>query len=716
MAKSFSTRWFSSLIAVCLQAALLCSPMFPQDSDYVFHASTELVLVNITVRDKDGNFVRNLKPEDFSVLEDGKPQKVASFDIENTDAVANADVAQVKLLNTPPKKSSSASSPAQPQPGVAEALGAFKDRRMIVLFFDLSGMEPDEIDHSVTAAQNYVDKQMAPADLVAVVSLGDSLNVNQDFTQDKTQIKKALSVFSTGGGQGFEEGSTGTTEGTADTGGSFTADDTEYNIFNTDRRLEALRSIAAQLSHVEQKKSLIYFSSGMDRTGIENESELRAAVNAAVRANLSIYTLDIRGLQALVPGGEAQSASLRGTSPYSGASTMNALNSNYTTQETLVTLAGDTGGRAYLDSNDFSKVFKGVQADTSNYYMLGYHSTNTARDGRYRKITVKLTHADYKIEYRKGYYAAADFKHSNQEDRERQLNEEMASDLPSTDLPVYLSAGYFRIGTDRFFVPISVVVPGSEIPFASNSTRDKATLDIMGEAIDDKLRPVGDMRDTVKLAVDTATEVKRKNVQYDSGFILPAGTYHLKFVVRENQTGRMGSFETDATIPDMKSAPLKMSSVILASQIQAGTKKKIIGDPLLRDGSEIVPNVTHVFTSEQHLYFYYEVYDPTLDGGKGKSNADIRLLSSVSFFQGKAKTYETPLVETRQLNAPDRHAAIFQLDVPLTQLKPGFYTCQVNVVDDAAGHFLFPRLAMLVRAPQAATTPVSPTAANPGAH
>jgi len=334
-----------------------------------------VVLVNVTVRDKNGNFVRNLKPEDFNVLEDGKPQKVVSFDIENTDAVPATDVAQVKLLNTPARKSAA---PANPQTEVATALGALKDRRLIILFFDLSSMEPDEIDHSLTAAKNYLDKQMAPADLVAIVSLGDALTVNQDFTQDKTQLKAVLQSFNTGAGQGFEEGSTGTTEGTADTGGSFTADDTEYNIFNTDRRLEALRSIAAQLSHVEQKKSLIYFSSGMDRTGIENESELRAAVNAAVRANLSIYTLDIRGLQALVPGGEAQNASLRGTSSYSGASTLNALNSNFTTQETLVTLAGDTGGRAYLDSNDFSKVFKGVQADTSSYYMLGYHSTNLA--------------------------------------------------------------------------------------------------------------------------------------------------------------------------------------------------------------------------------------------------------------------------------------------------------------------------------------------------
>ncbi len=693
------------LAALLLTLALLCPALPAQTTDYVFHAQTEVVLVNVTVRDKNGNFVRTLKPEDFTVLEDGKPQKVASFDIENTDSIPPTDVAQVKLLTTQPAKT------ANPQNEVANALGAFKDRRMIVLFFDLSAMEPDEIDHAATAAQKYVDTQMAPADLVSIVSLGSTLTVNQDFTTDKGLLQKVLRSFNAGAGQGFEEGSTGTTEGTADTGGSFTADDTEYNVFNTDRRLEALRSIAVQLSHVEQKKSLIYFSSGMDRTGVENQSELRAATNAAVRANLSIYTLDIRGLQALVPGGEAQSASLRGTSAYSGASVANAFSSNASTQETLVTLAGDTGGRAYLDSNDFSKVFKGVQDDTSTYYMLGYHSSNQARDGRYRRITVKINQPGLKIEYRRGYYAPADFKHSNDEDRERQLDEELASDLPSTDLPVYLSASYFRIGENKFYMPVSVVVPGSEIPFTRNSDKDKATLDILGVATDAaSKRALGDIRETVKLSVSTSTEVQRKNVQYNSGFVLPSGQYHLKFVVRENQTGRMGSFETDVTVPDLKNAPLKMSSVVLASQIQPAGKRGSNLDPLVRDGSEVIPSVTHVFTSGQHLYLYFEVYDPARESAdaKSKSAAGIRILSNVAFFQGKAKVFETPLLETKELNAQDRHAAVFQLDVPLTQLKPGFYTCQVNVIDDAAGKFLFPRLAMLVRQPKPAVPAAAP--------
>ncbi|HKS74982.1 MAG TPA: VWA domain-containing protein [Terriglobales bacterium] len=692
LARSHPAGWLQKTVALCLTLVSLCASLPSQDTGYVFKAQTEIVLVNVTAHDKNGNLVRDLKREDFTVLEDTKPQPISSFDIENTDASPTVDLSQVELLQARPSKTTPV-----PAASPVSTTTAFKDRRLLIFFFDLSAMEPDETTRAVTSAQNYVDKQMAPADLVAVVSLGNDLEINQDFTSDKALLTKALNGLNPGSGQGFEGGTTGTTDGTADSANPFTADDTEYNIFNTDRRLEALRSISEQLAKIDQKKSLVYFSSGMDRTGIENQSELRAAINAAVRANLSIYTTDARGLQAIVPGGEAQSASMRGTSPFSGQAMQNSFNSNFSTQETLVTLAGDTGGKAFLDTNDFSQVFKGVQQDTSSYYILGYHSSNPARDGRYRRITVRVNRPGLKLDFRHGYYAPADFKHSNQEDREAQLEKELASDLPTTDLPVYLSTGYFRLADNRFYVPVSLIVPGKEIPFTRKSDQDKATLDVLGIVLDPGKRPVGQIRDTVKLSLNTSELVQRKNVQYGSGFVLPAGSYHLKFVVRENETGRIGSFETDLVIPDLKTQPLKMSSVVLASQLQPAGKQKT-DNPLVRDGSEVIPSVSHVFTTGQHLYLYYEVYDPAHPAaGDNSAKPGIRLLTNVAFFIGRTQAYQTPLVEVSQLNAPDRKAAVFQLDVPLSQLKPGFYTCQVNVIDDAAGHFRFPRLAMLVR-------------------
>jgi hypothetical protein len=275
-------------------------------------------------------------------------------------------------------------------------------------------------------------------------------------------------------------------------------------------------------------------------------------------------------------------------------------------------------------------------------------AANPSKTGGTRRITVQVKRPELKLDYRRGYYAPADFQHSNKEERERQLNEEIASDLPSTDLAVYLAAGYFRLGENRFFAPVSLVVPGSEIPFAHSADQEKATLDLLGVVQDGSKRPLGQIRDTVKLAVSASTQIERKNVRYNCGFVLPAGKFHLKFVARENQTGRLGALETDLTIPDMKTQALKMSSVILSGQIQPAGQKKGGDDPLVRDGSDVLPSVTHVFAAGQHLYLYYEVYDPSRETGSNVNG--VRVLANMALLQKTVKAYETPLIEARSIN------------------------------------------------------------------
>jgi len=663
--------------------------------------------MNVTVRGKNDMFIRDLRSGDFTVLEDGKKQEIVSLDVENTDSVVTAEAPKTELLgnlNPAPGTAAPTNPPRAPETEL-------KDRRLIVLFFDLTAMQTEEIERAAKSAMDYADKQMAPADLVSVITLSNSLKVDLDFTSDKAALKTAMTSLIGGSNEGFTNGAAADTTDatdTSDAASGFTPDETEYNIFNTDRRLQALVNLANDLSVVPQRKSVIYFSGGIERTGVENQTQLRLAINAASRANLSFYPVDVRGLEAMVPGGTAfgggggrgggggARGGGGGTSVYSGRGVLSQYDSNFASQETLVTLANDTGGRAFLDSNDFAPAFTKVHEDTSFYYLLGYISSNTQRDGRYRRITVRVNRTDLKdakVEFRKGYYAPADFQHSTKESREQQLQDQLISDVPSSDFPVYLSTGYFRMGDNRYFVPVSVVVPGSQIPFTRASEQDRATLDIIAVMRDEAKRPFGTIRDTVKLAVNTSQDVQRKNVQYDGGFLLPPGKYTVKFVVRENQTGRMGSFEAETTVPDLKAAPVKVSSVILSNQKQPAKQKN---NPLVREGSQIIPNVTHVFSSGQHLYLYYEVYDPAKPA-EADEKAAARVLTNVAFYKGAVKAYETPLVQAVDVNVPERKATAFELDVPLEELKPGFYTCQINIVDDAAGKFIFPRLALLVR-------------------
>ena len=665
-----------------------------QTGQSAFHLSlnANIVLANVVVRDKKtGAVVKGLKASDFTIYEDKKPQRIISFDYQNVDEAA--------VLAEKSTVAGKASIADLLERNFAARPEELKDHRLIVIFFDLSSMQDEDIDRAVDAAETYVKTQMQPADLVALVSMSTGLTMDQDFTSNKDALLRGLAKYNGADETGFTNGTTGSTSGTADDTSAFAADDTEYNSLNTDRELLAIRTIAKSLERVEQRKSMLYFSGGLTRNGIENEASLRAATNEAAKANMAIYSVDSRGLQALPPVGDASQGSLRGNSTYSGAAATAQISSNFGSQETLDTLSMDTGGKAFFDSNDFAPAFQQIQHDTEAYYLLGFRSTNQRTDGTYRHLTVKVDRDDVKLEFRPGYYAAADFQHQKTEDREEALNEQMRSDLPATDVAVYLQALYFMGSRNTYFIPVNLIVPGSQIPFVKGGDRDKATLDIVGQVKDAQGLVVGNVRQTVKLAVDASQEVQRKNIQYSTGFTLAPGKYHLKFVVRENQTGNMGSFETDIQVPDLRKSPLKMSSVVVASQRTPDTEKHA-ASPLVRDGLQWVPNIAHVFRQDQHLYFLYEVYDPAKD--KDVKGGGVKLLTNIEFVNNGTKVYETPLVTAHTVNDPEHDAVVFQFDVPLTQLKPGTYICQVNVIDDAGGSFMFPRLALKVTAPAVA--------------
>ncbi|MGH9473059.1 MAG: VWA domain-containing protein [Terriglobales bacterium] len=683
----------AAVVAAMAAGAQAPARQSSQPKPYEISVTSALVVVNVTVRDRHGALVQGLTKDDFRITEDGKPQTISTFDFEH-------------VISTPPaapqppavETASAPRPPSLPAPQTRlPAPEAARDRRLIVLFFDLTSMQPDDVDHAVAAARRYVARQMAPADLVAVVSLGTSLQVNLDFTADRALLDRVLGSLNGPVGEGFEAGSTGSAEGTADTGGSFNPDDTEYNIFDTDRELAALESLGQMLGGIRQRKSLIYFSAGLTRTGIENQSVLRAATDSLVKNNVAVYPLDIRGLQALPAGGEAQSASLRGVSAFSGAATRNALASNFGSQETLTTLAGDTGGQAFLDSNDFSRVFTRVQQDTEAYYVLGYHSTDRRQDGRFRRIKVQCLRPGVKLDYRAGYFASKDYRHFTREDKARQIQDELDAPLPDTNLPIYLAAGYFRLNPFRYFVPVSIAVPGAVIPFRSDKSADTASLDIAGVVRTPDGESVGELRHTLNLKLASGA-IRGKNLQYDTGFILGPGRYDLRVVVRENQSGLIGSFETQLDLPDLRGpapgagpAQLPMSSVLVGSQIAA--VKGGADNPLAWKGKQVVPNVTRVFAGDQHLYIYYEVYDA------GSRKAPAQLLSNVEFLRDGVVRYQSAEVSRRGVNDPARQAAVFELDVPLAKLPPGLYTCQVNVLDETASRFNFPRFALLVRPP-----------------
>jgi VWFA-related protein len=169
-------------------------------------------------------------------------------------------------------------------------------------------MKPEDQIRALSAAEKFVRTQMAPADLVSILRFaGGSVDVLQDFTADRNRLLSILQTLIVGEGQG----STASIDdaSSADTGAAFGQDDSEFNILNTDRQLSALQTAAKMLGQLNEKKSLIYFASGLRLNGINNQAQLRATIDAAIRAGVSFWAVDARGLVASAPLGDATQGS-----------------------------------------------------------------------------------------------------------------------------------------------------------------------------------------------------------------------------------------------------------------------------------------------------------------------------------------------------------------------------------------------------------------------
>ena len=678
-----------------------------QESTLVFRSNSNLVIVDVIVRDKSGKEIDNLKHDDFTLLEDGKPQKIAVFEFQklSTAPAQPAPAMPLVVATTPPIVERKATN--SPLPGGIR----YQDRRLIVLLFDLSSMQPAEQVRATESARKFLTQQMTASDLVSVMTFSNELKTLQEFTGDRDLLDQAIHKIAIGEGSDLNVvGDTGDSSNGEDTGAAFVADETEFNLFNTDMKLSALQTAARTLGALPEKKAVIYFSSGISKTGVENQSQLRSTVNAAVRANVSFYPVDARGLTAIIPGGDASHASQRGSGLFSGAAQSSQRNSFNDSQETLVSLASDTGGKAFLDNNNLSQGIAQAQKDIGSYYILGYYSANAALDGRYRRIQVKLaprvTLAKVKLDFRKGYFAPTTFARMSEANKEAQLQRALESENPITDLPLAVELDYFRIDKSKYFVPVSVEIPGSALAFHSKGSKAATELDFTAEVRDARDKPAAAVRDTIPLKLDEATagQVTRKHIQYDTGLTLTPGKYKLRFVARENGEGKVGTFETPFTIPDLSSgSALRFSSVIFSNQRgqqSAGVKndKKLVQQNPLIDstGQKIVPNVIRVFRPGQDLYVYLEVYDPTIPENLPQNFRPTSVAADLALFDGSRKVLETAPVRVNRPDAKRSNTIPLRLQASLKDLRPGKYVCQVNIIDELGRKFAFPRTAVVL--------------------
>ncbi len=478
----------------------------------------------------------------------------------------------------------------------------------------------------------------------------------------------------------------------ADTGAAFGQDDSEFNIFNTDRQLAALETAVKLLGTLNEQKALIYFASGLRLNGTDNQAQLVATTNAALRENVLLYTIDARGLVAQAPLGDATTGSNGGTGMFSGTSAQAVTTNFQRSQDTLYALAKDTGGKAMFNYNDLSLGIKQAAESLSDYYEIGYYPTHTALDGRFHRIKISLREGlSAELSYRQGYFADKEFGKFTTADKERQLEDALMLDNPVTDINIAMEVNYFQLNSAEYFVPVAVKIPGSELSLARRGGASQTLIDFIGEVKDDFGNTIQNLRDKldIKLSDETASQLAKRPIQYETGFTLLPGKYMIKYLARDAETGRIGTYQMSFTIPNLvkETQRIPTSSVVLSSQRVAlgdsiyNVKQKLdveAADPLVLDGQKLIPSVTRVFSKSRDLYVFLQAYER---GAAGMQP----VVAFVSFYQGQAKVFETqPMAVTQGLD-PKTKAVPLRFSLSLEKLPPGPYDCQVTVLDPT-GH------------------------------
>jgi VWFA-related protein len=660
--------WLVFLISTVLLAQ-------DQPAPFQLRVATQLVVQTVTVTDKDGKPIEGLTAEDFLLTEDNVSQTISVFEFEKF----NDTVLPPPSNPTPPVAADRG--PVQPlQARITPAPpgdSRYQDRRLLVLYFDMPTLGEVERFRALTSAQTFIDKQMAASDLIAIMTYSDgAVRVRNDFTDDRSALQETLFRLLNGEDMNDIESDFGQNSG-------------EFTLFTTDRQLAALQTAVNMLGGIKAKKSVIDFTSGMNLGGA-NQAQLRATLNAARRANVSFYPVDSRGLVAMAPMGDASRPSPGGIGMYTGAIALSTMRGFQRSQDALFTLAADTGGKALLDYNDLTLGIVQAQRANSSYYILGYYPTNTDKDGKLRRVKITLKNRTGELTYRETYYGDKEFTKFTTADKERQLEEALMLGDPITELTIALEVNYFQLNNAEYFVPIAVKIPGNELVLAQKAGAEKTLIDFIGEIKDEFGTTIANIRDKVEikgLKGEAALRLASNTIQYDAGYTLLPAKYTIKFLARNAETGRIGTYQTDFVVPNLNKELIRLpiSSVVLGSQrvamtdalFTAGkdkTAREQVANPLIENGQKLIPSVTRVFSKSRDMLVYVQAYE---------RNAEVQqpIAAFVTFYKGEQKVFETaPFAVTEGMN-PKSKAVPLKLTVPLTELAPGEYICQVTVLE-----------------------------------
>ncbi len=668
----------------------LCVVWAQEPPPVSFKVEVNFVEVGAVVTDEQGRFVSTLGRDDFQILEDGRPQKVAGF----------------SLVSLPIQRLRPSTLDSQPiEPDVSTNAGGLQGGLYLIVLDD---MHTDLARTALVkaAARRFIER-LADTDLAAVVTTSGRFEAAQDFTSNRRLLVAAVDTFV---GQKLrsavlerldsyrrERDLTGN-----DLGQLGKPVNDAYDVQRGQRArntLLTLKNLAESLSGVHgRRKAMVYISEGISytttnfeewreisgnaRRGVSIEGDLRDAITAASRANVSIYSIDPRGLTNM--GDTGIEINYIPEDPNLRLDSAGLLEELRFSQESLRVLADETGGLAAVNSNDLAGAFDRVVGDNSSYYMLGYYPTNEKRDDRFRRIEVRVNRPGLQVRARKGYVSPRKGEtpvppRLAKAEGSAELADAMNRPIQTSGLALHANAASFRGVAPNSSVAVAITVDGAGFTFAEKDGWIEDKLEVSVRAID----PKGTIRGNEHFDLNIRIRPESRRILIGTGFRaisnidLPPGKYRLHIGARESGAGAVGTIFTDLEVPDLEAPPLAMSSLMVTSVATGGMPTGRA--ERLADRLPIVPSTLREFRSSDELTVFAEVY-----ANEAAKPHTVDITASILTNDRKAVFRHQEQRSSSELRGK-AGAFAYGSSIPLKGLAPGVYSVRIEATSRLAG-------------------------------
>lgn len=656
-------------LPVVLLAALAQAPG-PQPP-VTFRVEVNYVEVDASVTDAQGRFVRHLTKDDFQLVEDGAPQTLTAF-----------SMVDIPVEPVDPPLFSKTAIP----PDVASNRRPFAGRVFVIVMDDLN-TRVNRTPRIRAAARQFVERYVGANDVVAVVNTSGYGKAMQDFTGNRALALRAIE-----GAIGNKEMSSTEARlqdyylGAASNSSAAFNDMMRYN--NARNTLRVMKNLSDYLAGMRgRRKAVVLFSEGINYDlvdAINNphttdvQHEMRDFIAAATRGNISVYTVDPRG----VTSGMEDAIEI-GSMPADPSINVSQLTDELRLEhDSLRTIAEETGGFAVLNQNDYRSAFARILDDSSSYYVLGYYPTNDKRDGRFRNIQVRVLKPGLKVRTRRGYNAPLPGKKepaakgTPAERTSPELLDALESPVPVSGLTLSAFAAPFKGGGGSDTIAMSIELDATTMRFAPKPDGRYANdLEVTLYAVDTAAGKVKDgAHDVVGVVLRPQVTEMRTPFRVVRSLKVPPGKYQLRVGAKESG-GKVGTVVLDVEAPDFSKGPIALSGLVVSSAASGRIPTANPGGTELKDVLPSPPSAVREFDRGDELAVFAEIYD-----NLGTATPH-RVVINTTVRSDEGRTVFSTSDERRsdELAGSAKGGGFGHLSkVPLSGLAPGRYVLRID--------------------------------------